>query len=680
MTIRIRCFSLTLLTILMCLLLTLAGSRLVTAQSYLAIRIDNLHAGIIIYDFLPVDVNFVITGSVPGIPSNLSELEVKYRDLKDKDGAWKEPEVVDFNKETHTFKLHMPPLKPNRYFRFLFTVTREMTEDELTTFHGKVFEQVDKNQIAKPDMQVTNSIAVDGFSMIKPNVSTSANTVDADGATIIQVLVDFDGAGFFGLPSEERFVTFETTGGAFSPEGVEMIKVRAENEPVTAYLRSPSKVGTAFLRATVNNVSDATSVKFVRALPSRMMVTTDRPAIEANFRDRTMVIASLLRDIGTVTPGTVVHFSATDTHGNPFGFFTNMTLSDKDGAATAEFTAGPNVPHGPATITAVVEVEGEKISDTATIQILPSLEDLDDILTTLHASPTSIPADGFSRTTLEAHVNPDAIPRTITFTTSEGLLFGPNADIGREITITADVNGRAIAQLQSSTTVGTALVQAEVTIEEKSIARQIGVDFVPVESSDIIKTVSTSAASDPVDADGATVTQVFADIASDLPSDKRTVTFTTTLGEFVSTGSEIATSDLATVSLRSPNEAGTAFITATVNGFSAETRVKFVRALPESVIVDPAGPSVSAGGNIDVTVTLLRNIGTVTPGTVVRFSATDDSDNTFGLFRLSVAEIEDGGKSVETTFFPGNILFRGIATIKADVGGVKGEAEIEIVD
>ena len=302
----------------------------------------------------------------------------------------------------------------------------------------------------------------------------------------------------------------------------------------------------------------------------------------------------------------------------------------------------------------------------------------DDILT-LHANPSSIPADGFSRTTLEARVNPNANTRTITFTTSDGTLRGPSAAAGgtnTKIEITADASGRAIAQLQSSTRVGTALVQAEVTPTGGTpIARQIEVDFVPVEPSDII-VVSASASKAP--ADGATVTNIFADIAPGLIS--RTVTFSTTLGVLSPTSNDADSSNRATVGLTSPNEVGTAFITATVDDFSGETRVEFVRALPDSVIVVPADTSVSAGGKIHVDVNLLRSIGTVTLGTVVEFSATDDSGNTFGIFLPSVVEINDDGKSAETTFDPGDTLFRGIATIKAKVGGVKGEAEIEIIN
>jgi hypothetical protein len=49
-------------------------------------------------------------------------------------------------------------------------------------------------------------------------------------------------------------------------------------------------------------------------------------------------------------------------------------------------------------------------------------------------------------------------------------------------------------------------------------------------------------------------------------------------------------------------------VTATVDGTTADARVDFTTALPDSVFVSPAAASLRSGENTLVTVTLLRNV------------------------------------------------------------------------
>ena len=520
-------------------------------------------------------------------------------------------------------------------------------------------------------------------------LSTSAESLPADGFSRVTVGVTI------AFNADHKTIEFETSEGQLVGTGMPtdnngIITTADASGRAIVELQSSQTVGTVLVKAMALKTEDDGSghteeilvtrqitVEFVPPNPDDILTLHANPSsIPADGFSRTTLEARVNPNANTRT----ITFTTSDgTLRGPSaaagGTNTKIEITaDASGRAIAQLQSSTTV--GTVLVQAEVTIP-EGLPIARQIEVVFGPVSSDDILT-LDADPSSIPADGFSRTTLEARVNPNANNTgKIKFTTSDGELFGPGADTGgATIEITTDASGRAIAQLQSSTRVGTALVQAEVTPTGGTpIARQIEVDFVPVEPSDII-VVSASASKAP--ADGATVTNIFADIAPGLIS--RTVTFSTTLGVLSPTSNDADSSNRATVGLTSPNEVGTAFITATVDDFSGETRVEFVRALPDSVIVVPADTSVSAGGKIHVDVNLLRSIGTVTLGTVVEFSATDDSGNTFGIFLPSVVEINDDGKSAETTFDPGDTLFRGIATIKAKVGGVKGEAEIEIIN
>src|SRR5512134_1761542 len=74
-------------------------------------------------------------------------------------------------------------------------------------------------------------------------------------------------------------------------------------------------------------------------------------------------------------------------------------------------------------------------------------------------SATSIPADGTTRLTITAQLDPrtDADKRTVTFTASAGTLIGGGRE-GSTTSVTADASGKAVVELRSNRTPGTVRV------------------------------------------------------------------------------------------------------------------------------------------------------------------------------------------------------------------------------
>lgn len=305
---------------------------------------------------------------------------------------------------------------------------------------------------------------------------------------------------------------------------------------------------------------------------------------------------------------------------------------------------------------------------------------------TLSASASTLPADGFSRLELIARIDPnaDASRRSVVFTTTAGSLVGSSAGDQRSLTVTADSNGEARAFLQSSTVVQTAIVQASVA-NVASVVKTLEIQFQTVPGSELLR-IGTSATSAP--ADGATVVQVYADIAAGTPTSQRTISFTTSAGTFVATGNTTASavadgSNRATVDLKSPADLAEARVTASGNGTSAQAGISYYRALPDNVLVAPDKIQLKAtlDDSTNVAVTLLRSVGTVTRNTVVTYTVLDaDTGATLNFIIRNVTPSDTTGRS-QATIVAGNTTFRGNAIIRATTeGGKSGQATIVIVD
>jgi hypothetical protein len=312
-----------------------------------------------------------------------------------------------------------------------------------------------------------------------------------------------------------------------------------------------------------------------------------------------------------------------------------------------------------------------------------------DTVLTLTATPQSLPANGFATATIVAEIDPrsDERFRDIGFFTTQGSFPAGTSSRATSIVATANSEGRAIVTLQAAAQVGVATVTAEIRDGDAvKVSRTLDIPFETVPPSDVI-VLNVGSAEAP--ADGASVTDVVARIASNVPNAQRLITFATSLGTFgggnASSLQALAdSSNEARVGLVSPREPGTAIVTATLNGLTARGSVLFTPALPHSMSLSIQGNfkiSASFSSKVALSADLYRGTGTVTRGTEVSFSATDDSTGrSFGFF--SGVTPSDAQGKVSADFTPGNTDERGEATLTARVRGanVRSSVKIEIVD
>jgi hypothetical protein len=300
-------------------------------------------------------------------------------------------------------------------------------------------------------------------------------------------------------------------------------------------------------------------------------------------------------------------------------------------------------------------------------------------------SPRALPADGFSSAEVVAEIDPRSQERyrDITFSTSLGSFPAGTSTGARTIVAAADSNGRALVVLRSAAQPGTATVTAEVRDGDVvKVARSAEVPFEPVAVSSVV-VLDLGSAEAP--ADGATVTNAVARIATAVPSEQRTVTFATTAGTLGAAGGTSAqvragTDDLAIIGVVSPRTVASAVVTASVNNLTARKTIEFTHAYPDRVSVGLSGSfrlTASFSTKALVRVELTRETGTVTRGTEVRFAATDDSTgNEFGFWSAVTTSDTSGNASAE--FTPGNTAERGEATIRATVPGTGRSAAVKI--
>ena len=296
----------------------------------------------------------------------------------------------------------------------------------------------------------------------------------------------------------------------------------------------------------------------------------------------------------------------------------------------------------------------------------------------------SIAADGLSRVTLVAMIDPgaDSDKRTITFSTTSGGFVGA-AGGGTTIDVNAGSDGRALAILQSSQKVETAVVSAVVK-GTASVAAQIQIQFTAPDANDVLRFVTAPAAAP---ADGATVTLFTVAVSPAMSTG--TVTFSSSAGSFPSTPVPIGIDHTATAGLTSPKTIGAATVTATLNapgggtGFSRQTSIRFDPALPNVITVQVDNLQVMPGGKVRVTAHFTRSIGQVSANTVATFSARDANGNPVGGFE-NVTVIQPGTSSTDSVatadYLPGASAAPGPVTITAgtDPASVTGSTTITI--
>ena len=340
---------------------------------------------------------------------------------------------------------------------------------------------------------------------------------------------------------------------------------------------------------------------------------------------------------------------------------TITVAADSAGRAVAELRSAVTAS------TAHIEVAAGSIRRASSVAFLALARDEVFEVSTSHST---LPADGFSRAVITARLRrPAPLQREFTFETSAGILIASGRQGARLATVTADALGEAKVELQSEKTIGT----AQVRVTTLNLSQELAIQFAPVDPAQII-TVTTERSSAP--ADGVTPLVVTATVAPGVPALRRTVTFSTTLGQLIPTSVEADGSNVARTSLIS-TIAGTARITATVDGTTAEATAKFNPALPDRLHLSVDAAELKSGESTGLRVTLIRTNGTVSPHLVVTYTARTNTNGAIGSFSaVTLAE-----NSVATaTFNLGSTSYLGPVTITATAeGGESTSATLRVV-
>jgi hypothetical protein len=201
-------------------------------------------------------------------------------------------------------------------------------------------------------------------------------------------------------------------------------------------------------------------------------------------------------------------------------------------------------------------------------------------------SAMSLPADGVSRLTITAQLDPrtDADKRSVTFTTNAGAIVAGGKE-GSSVVVQADNTGKAVAELRSSTVPGTAGLE----VTAGPVLRMASVAFVVVARADLF---DASVSRTSVPADGFSRTVITATLKRLGTLQQRAVKFETSAGLLIASGQEsphvvTLTADStgkAEVELQSEKTPGTARVRVTTLEIPHEFSITFTPVDPAQII------------------------------------------------------------------------------------------------
>jgi hypothetical protein len=187
----------------------------------------------------------------------------------------------------------------------------------------------------------------------------------ADGSSIVLVTAVIDTAA---RPRNGE-VKFTTTAGTLLPAAAATAN---DSGIARVQLKAPGDSATAIITATNGQVTRTAQVVFTPAPPTRLEVSASQFTLKAGLDQSVDVTVSLLRSPGTVSPGSLVTFSADSARGTDgrFGVFSPPSVLASSATVTTKFTAGSTDYRGPVTIRATAMRSGHVVSDSTVVQVV----------------------------------------------------------------------------------------------------------------------------------------------------------------------------------------------------------------------------------------------------------------------------------------------------------------------
>jgi len=378
--------------------------------------------------------------------------------------------------------------------------------------------------------------------------------------------------------------------------------------------------------------------------PANITLVASSPAIVADGSSTTVITATVVSaQDRLVKDGTSVVFTTT------LGDISSSALTS-GGVTTAVLTSSTEL--GTAVITATA---GAASGDTSVQFVQGGPHQV-----VVTAWPGSIAADASSTAVVTATVTdvqgrPVADGTSVAFTTTLG-----------DIPPSALTNsGVVTAVLTSSTELGTAVV----TATAGAVCGDTSVQFVPGP----LAGVTLVAVPDSIVADGTSTAVIKAtaiDAQGHLIASEVTVNFTTTLGS-IAPPARVTSGAVATATLTSATDLGTAIVTATAGSFANAIPVEFVPGPPVTVSVTAAPISVVADGSSTAVVTATVTDAWDRPvldGTEVAFNTTLGDISSLALTSEGVA-----------TAVLTSSTDLGLAVVTATAGEAIGQASVHFI-
>lgn len=308
---------------------------------------------------------------------------------------------------------------------------------------------------------------------------------------------------------------------------------------------------------------------------------------------------------------------------------------------------------------------GSGTADVSFVALAPG-----EIIASLTTSPDAPAADGESRIAITATLTETARQyyREVTFSAPDGEFIGATSGLN-SIRVPVDEQGRAQAFLKAPSSPGEMLI----TVQTGTSVMTSTVMFVAAPPA--LDSIRALVRTLPADGASTTFLRVFRR-AQAPPS--TTVTVSTTSGTLLPSG-EKSVSGIgftpagdAYVALRASQEPGNVLVTASRAAEAVTDVIEFVVAHPHRLILRTGVgelPNTSTGG-LELTAQLQREIGVVTPGRAVAFTAERASGETVG--RFSNPPLSDISGVVKVQWFPAGTAYTGPVTLTATTTGADG--------
>ena len=521
-------------------------------------------------------------------------------------------------------------------------------------------------------------------------LSADPTTLPADGASSTTITATALDVGGNPVPQGTLFY-FSTDLGTFFPDNRDQ-----DNDPQTQTLATIDDSGTlivsliagttsgdAHVTALVGGVSQLLNVSIGNdAVVGAITLSATPTAIPADGASSSAVTARISDTSGNLMPkGTSVIFTTSLGAFSNGGTTQTIETTDDSGSVTVSLIASAVA--GFAEVTATSGGVTQRIIVTFEAADAPAVVGA----ITLSATPTAIPADGFSSSAVTARISDTSgnlMPKDtpVIFTTTHGAFS--NGDTTQTMETTDD-SGSVTVSLIASAVAGF----AEVTATSGGVTQRIIVTFEAADAPAVVGAITLSATPTAIPADGfssSAVTARISDTSGNLMPKGTPVIFTTTRGAFSNgdTTQTLETTDASgsvTVSLIASAVAGFAEVTATSGGVT------------QRIIVTFEGADAPAVGTMTLTATptAIPADGTSSSAITVQISDTSGSPipkGTSVIFTTSHGAFSNGDttQTLETTDASGTLKVSliagtspGIASVSAVSGGVSQTIDVSFI-